>query len=490
MPGERVEIIYEATVRGGEKIQDLSRKTAELQDANDKVTKATEGAARAQDKQKDALLRARDAIKAFRREIFAITFAIGLIKGLSSASDELAERFEKLGRATSKMLQPLGNAIARFFGGKGELSDTKKAELLSMQEDIARLRGDNAEALRKKLEGEEIKFTNSIQSLSEDKKRIFREEFEERKKLLIEQQRLEELGLKRQREIFNDFKKDLVTGFRGETGNVLFNLFEGNSQSGGDILKGFRTAISRALSDALSQSLFTSVLGGGGLSGFFDNFKSILTGKNSTTSAVKAVEDRMKEANSILAQARDCICITAENTAIIAANSHAMPGQMTITPPKKGALDKIGAISGAVASVGMLFAGAGGGGAAPPVDAGLPPGANITMGGGPLMHTGGFVRAYSSGGEVPITAQGGEFVVRKSVAMMNKDFLTDFNMHGDSKRSKNAGGGNVFIIKANDAASFDRQLGTPSGRQQIEVQVIRAIMGNGNIRKVIQNFTR
>lgn len=521
MPGERVEIIYEATARGAERVQDLTRKTQDLEDAtnrasdaNMKATTASKKATEQQAKHNDALLSARKAIRDFHKEIFALAFAVGILRSLAQSSDELASRLEGIGKAATRVLNPIGNMIARmttmqglmgfatggFVGASAKsknaqigLSDAKKTELLGMQEDIARLRGNSAEALRKKLEAEEIKFNASIQSLSDEKKRIFRAEFEERKKLLIEQQRLEELGLKNQRQIFNDFRKDLVSGFRGSTGETLFNLFEGNSQSGGDILKSFRSGISRALSDAISQSLFSSVLGGGGFGGFFDNFKNILSGKDKGADAAAKTAKNTEDMKSILQRAKECICRTAENTAAMAGMSKGPTSyEGTITSPGANWAQKAGSITslvGAVASLGAGAAvGAGGGGS---VGYNNPSGnfANITNGTGPLMHSGGFVRAYSSGGEVPVTAQAGEFIMRKSVAQNNKEFLKEMNLNGSTKKNP-MGGGNVFLIKANDAASFSDLLSTPSGRASIESQVIRAIMGNGNMRQIIREYTK
>lgn len=518
MPGERVEIIYEANVRGAERVRDLSQKTRELEEATNKTTDANKKAADASKKaademakQNNALLMARKAINDLRRELFALTFAAGVLRSLAASSDELASRIEEVGKAATRALNPVGNLIARITSQQGlmafasggflaagaasrnakvPLSDTKKTELLQMQEDIARLRGNGAEALRKKLEAEEIKFKNSIMSLSEEKKRIFREEFEERKRLLIEQQRLEELGLKNQRMIYNDFRKNLVGGTQGATSETLFNLFEGNQFSGADTLKNFRSAISRALSEAISQSLFTAVLGGGGFSGFFDNLKGVLTGRDKAAEAAQKTAKNTEDMRTILAQAKECICRTAENTAAMANGMNrgtpAMEG--TITLPGKNWADKAGSITnlvGVVASLGRSGgAGSGGGG-------GLPSNAGISMGSGAYQthHTGGFVRAYSSGGEVPITAQAGEFVVRKSVAQNNKEFLKDMNLTGVAKRNP-GGGGNVFIIRANDAASFSDMLASPSSRSQMETQVVRAIMGNGNIRRVIRDNTR
>lgn len=525
MPAERVEIIYEASVRGADQIKDLSNKTKELGESNDEIAPKINRAAAAQEKQKDTMLKARAAIQQFRREIFALTTVVSTIYALSQSSDRLASTLEKAGDTIrDNFLGPLGNGVdallekfvafpARVAGALSVLGigNFKQALQIANQTKTSdedkktraqQIQDLNIFAQTAKAKGQDLISQEKDQQARRIK--ILGDANKERRDLLAQQLndldaaekkalQLQQLGLKNQLQVFNDFKKDLVGVFRGGVGETLFNLFEGNAQSGSEVLKNFTTGISRALSDAISQSLSTTIFGGGfsgglmsGFSNLWTNFKNILSGKNPTTQAIEDMHQTLKNAT-------DCICRTADNTSNIGNSNLRYEG--IITPAGASALQKIGSITslvGAVAGAGAFAGGLSGGGIPTPGAGGdipLPPGAGITMAPPPLHHTGGFVRAYSTGGEVPITAQGGEFVVRKSVAMANKDFLTDFNLHGNVKKSKNAGGGNVFIIKANDAASFDRQLSTPSGRAQIETQVIRAIMSNGNIRQVIKNFT-
>lgn len=479
MAGENVTITYKILLENIQALDEFKRKNQEAETTIKGLETKIKNLTQSQEKHVSAMNRARMAILAMRKELFALVAVAGTLKALSMASDELAERFDKLGRAAIKAFQPLGNMIARMFGGKGELSDASKINLLGIQEEIARLRGNDSEALLKRLEADEIKFNKTILTLSEEKQKIFRQEFEERRKLLIENQRLEELGLRRHQQIFNDFRRDIVSGARGQTGDTLFKLFEGEKQSGAEVLQGFRTAIHRAVADAISSSLFTSLAGilpSGGLKDFF-------LGKNATTKAVEDVEKKMDDLNRTAELMRNCICRTAENTGFMAANVGRGGGGMlegTITPPGVPWYQKVGAIADLVGSVASLGSAVGGIGGAP----------GSIEGGGYVpstMHKGGFVRAYGGGGEVPITAQAGEFVVRKSVAQRNKDMLKELNMNGEARRSP-GGGGNVFLIKANDAASFDDMLSTPSGRERIQAQVIRSIMMNGDLRKTIKSF--
>lgn len=103
------------------------------------------------------------------------------------------------------------------------------------------------------------------------------------------------------------------------------------------------------------------------------------------------------------------------------------------------------------------------------------------------MHSGGWVGAkrYASGGEVPAFVQPGEFVVRRGAAAENKDVL-----EGMHRGEKVKGAQNVFMIKANDANSFSQMLANPASRAQLEIQIIKAIAGNGTVRQVIKDFAR
>lgn len=519
MPGERIEITYEAYVKGIESIKDLSARTSELTQKNKELEEKIQRMTAASEKQHTALEKARHAILAFRKELFAITFVMGgivvALKALSGNSDELSSSFEKLSMSSKAFWSPSGAFISKIFNqitGIKKLQDSGFFDKYTGAENVAErdltvkniefkrklqyenlmLQGRTEEALNRKLAVEKAQMEREIQTVSNGKEaEAIRTLFKKRSELLKEEQQYAELGLKRQFEIIKQFKMQLVDAFRGGLSDPIAKVLSGEKQGPMDVLKGFQTGIAHAIANAISETITSKLFGPSGPLG---NLFSFLKPKTTdpTTVAVNKVSDDVRLMHQTLKNATDCICRTAENTAAMAANRSVARYEGTITPPKASTLSKIGAISnlvGAVAGAGALT---GAGGAPAPGGVNNPSGnfANITMANGPLMHAGGFVRAYSSGGEIPITAQGGEFVVRKSVAMANKDFLTDFNMHGDSKRSKKGSGGNVFIIKANDAASFDQMLSTPSGRQQIETQVIRAIMENGNVRKIIRDFVR
>lgn len=130
---------------------------------------------------------------------------------------------------------------------------------------------------------------------------------------------------------------------------------------------------------------------------------------------------------------------------------------------------------GAAASLGAGFAGGAGGGGG---GGGLPSGAGITMAVPPAMQ---------HGGEVPIMAHRGEFVVNARAAQANKGILEEINS-GDMNRVR--GTQNVFLIRANDAQSFANMLSTPSARHQIEIAVIRAVTLNQTIRPVLKEFVK
>ena len=489
---QRVEIIYEALVRGQERVADLAAKTKDLESANAAVAEKVKVADEAFKRQEGSMLRARHAILAVRKELFAIGFAIGLvaagIKVLSLNSDALTERLEFMGNAITKFLQPAGNFIASIFGNKGDkMSLGKRMDLLSLESDVARLRGNNAESVRKKLEAEEIKLNDSIKTLNKDKQNQFKSLFEERKKLIIEETRLAELGLKRQIEIWKDFQRDVVGALQGGASDTIFKFLQGEKQSGADVFRTFQTGINRAISDAISNALMTS-LASGNIGGFFTSIKDFLTGRSPIVKAQEDTTKRIEDTNRMLERVANCVCQTASNTgALLATATSRSPGghyEGTITPPDKTGLQKTSAILGLASAIVGGAKGMGGGGGE------LPPGANITMGSGafPAGHTGGFVRSYQVGGEVPILAQPGEFVVRKSVAQRNREMLKELNMGGNMRPSQ--GSGMTVFIKANDASSFDSQLATSSARSRMEMQLIRAISTNGTIRRVIQDFAK
>ena len=483
---ENVKIIYEAVVRGQEKVEDLARKNEQLNEQIETQRATVQRLTKEHEKQQSMFVKAGQSVKSLRREFAIFGFALGSLAGLmatlSKGSSDLAAAMEDLGRESARATKPMGDWLAKFtrlLGGKGftapDLSVNNQARLANMFSDIESLRGRSQAALLEKLRAEEIQLADQV---GDKWNTTFKRVFDERKKLLLENLRLEELGLKRMEQIRKDFQKDIVQSFRGGTSDTIFNFLQGERQSGADVMKSFTTGINRAIAEAFSQSLFTTFASGGN---FFQNFKSILTGRTpqvvaaeTTAKATENISRKNDEMLAVLRQIAECTCSTAQRMGTMTA---------TITPPKKSTLDKIGSVANLVGSVaslgGMLGAGGGGGGVQQPP-------ADIIYNPGKTLHRGGWVPSFPSGGEVGINAQPGEFVVRKAVAQDNKDFLKELNSGARPVR----GTTNVFMIKANDAQSFSQMLSSPSSQAELEIQLIRRIMQNGEIRSILKNFAR
>lgn len=295
--------------------------------------------------------------------------------------------------------------------------------------------------------------------------------------------RLTELGLKRQSQIYKDFVKETVGAFKGGTADTLFNFLQGERQTVGDVLKSFTTGINRAISNALSESLFTSLLGGGGMGGFFQNFMNSLTGKKTDDPNKKAQDETNRiliDHNNILMAIRECVCRTASAVEAMAAcgcPDNSKITSMNITPGKISTASRLASVFGSIAGAAGALGGMPSGGKSPP---------SIKIDPKLLGHSGREIPQFPSGGEVPIMAQPGEFIVRKSAAQDNKDLLKSIN--SGARQSKQAQ--NVYFINANDAKSFSDMLSSPSARAQLEFQITRAIMGNGQLRDTIKNFGR
>lgn len=498
--------------------EELKRTQEESKKLTDKVNRMNE----AHEKHTSILLKARAAIRAFHKEMFIFTFVaaavIGSLTALSKASENLGSTMEKWGVAGKNAANYVGNAIDELIqkymvyyrlivtGGvsnkqavrsaflnsapvnKSISTDTKIA-IESLQQKTAQSSGNTRLSQELQLD---VEFLQKIQPLLEKTKgsiaqgqlaQAWRDYRVEAESAL----RRTELGLKNANEIAKDFAHSIADAFEQLASDPVFKFLQGEKQTATDIIKGFQTNINKAISEAIGSAFKNALFNGGGLSGFFQNFANYFTGKNSAASVARQTNETLDNLIKVQERMLDCVCRTAENTNQIAQQGVGLSGlrlEGTITPSKTSALSKIGAIAGGIASIASLGSGGFGG-------AGLPTGAGVSYGPGavPVGHTGGrigknYVRPYSTGGEVPITAQAGEFIVRRSVADQNKDFLKEFNMTGNAKSK----GGNVFLIKANDAASFQQMLSSPSAQAQMEINIIRAIANNGTIRKVIKDF--
>lgn len=481
MADENVKIVYEAVVRGMQQVEELARKNEQLQGENDKMAASVKRLSQEHEKQQSTLIRAQQAVRLLRREMAVFGFALGTLAAtmalLSKGSSNLASAMEELGREAAIASRPMGDFMAKFIrlmGGKGftspDLSISNQARLAGMFSDIESLRGNTQAALLEKLRAEEI---TTAQQVGDKWQTTFKRVFDERKKLLMENLQLEELGLKRMSQIQKDFKKDTVQGLRGGVSDTLFNFLQGEKQSGADILKNFMTPLNRAVSEAFSQALFTTFASGGN---FFQNFKNIFTGRSpaaiaaeNTAKATASTDSKMSDLAAILRQIAECTCSTARSV------GGGITG--TITPPKASGLQKASSILGAVSLISGLGAGL------MPTPTPTPV---LTFAPQTKLHNGGWVPHFSSGGEVPAMVQPQEFVVRRSAALKNRDILKEINAGGEPVR----GAQNVFLIKANDAESFAAMLSSPSARAQLEIQIMRAISLNGGLRDVIRSYGR
>lgn len=377
----------------------------------------------------------------------------------------------------------------------------------NMQSQIAQLQGYDEKALLAKQLAEQLKLKKDS---TDQELKLYQGLLDKKQQLERENLRLTELNLKRQETIYKDFTKNVSTALQSGLSESIFQALEGNKQDLQTIIKHFTTPINRAISDAISQSFFSAVLGGQGLSfkGFADNFKNILSGKSATTTAIETSANRseikMDTINKTLMVIQQCICQTAANTAALLGKSGSGGG---VNIPTGGGGSKnswlgpllsiagmaagfaIGGPPGAMVggSVGGAAGGAFGGGGDLPAGAGIT--GNSPFGGfsPSIGHSGGFVGAFATGGEVPALVQPGEFIVNRSASARNRDLLQDVNS-GSSKKVR--GTTNVFMIRANDAASFVAHLSTPDAQRQMESNLMKVIMNNGDIRKVIQNFAK
>lgn len=489
MPDLTVKTIYEAVVRGYGKVEEISRLNERLQQDNTKLKEAVNRVSAAQERQESALLKSRQAVISFRRELFIFTViagsTAGILRSLGKDSEALSGRLEGVTDWWRNLTGAVGDAVAQLTTAKGlmaslanlpafgfigvgqkaqarsvtdHLEDSRKGRMqrLQLESQIAALEGNSLLALRKKHQADQLRLEQEF-----TKKRLaeLQPYYNRIRENELESLRLAELGLKRRVEIAKDLRRDLVAGFQSQTGNTIFKFLQGEKQSGMDVLKGFRETINRAISDAISGTLFTTLATGGN---FFRNFADILKGETLATR-------RQSETNEILKNnVAEKLTRIQEAVACVCANTGRLSGfsggriEGTITPPSVGILDKVGAVANLVGAVAGLGKG----------------GPNVTMAPGTNIPR------FQTGGEVPAILHGGEFVVNRTAAQTNRELLRDINAGGGGKL-----GNNFFIkIDAVDSQSFERRLASPSAREAIGMQVVRLVAMNSEVRRVIKEF--
>ena len=463
MAEETVKILLEVHQKNVEYISDLKNK---LKDAEGQVGKMNQKLAEFTEKQEkveSVNIKLRRAILAFRKEMFAVALGVGavvgVLKALAGTSDALAERFERLGDIATRALQPVGDFTARLLGGGGR-TRASQMELLTLQSEILELRGRQHEALMKKMEAEEIRFNQNQKRRSQEERELFERNFRLRQLMLQETSRLSEFGLQRQAENVADLKRQGVGGAQSATADTIFKFLQAEHQTLTEVLKSFQTSINRAMADFLARSLFTAI---------FKNFDPVLRENQRQT---KLLED-----------ISGCVCRLPPRTA-------GMAGEMTITGGARGGvLGAIGSIAGLIGGISGAGALAGAMGGVTGIGGALPQGAGIEFGAGAMRgveKVGNLIPRFQGGGEVPILAHRGEFVVNRTAAASNKELLKEINSGAKGVR----GATNVFLIRTNDANSFAEMLSTPSAQNKIVTGVVRNILLNGDARRVIKDFAR
>lgn len=498
-----VEITYQANVQGMEQVEALNAQTKEVQASTQAYTGKLNEARIAQTRHTSAVAEAGREVGRFHRElthmILPATLVVGALIEIGKGSESVAKLLEDASDKASRFAGAIGNAVAYAGAFYGALStgasraqamalaekQVKEAESLkttiarlSLEEKAAKMQGDDLLALQIRQSAEQLQIKERYHG---DSYRILKDALDREQAAERESFRLSELGLKNHLQIKRDFNRNLVGGAQGSTSNVIENFLNGQKQTPGDIAKTFQAGFSHAIAEALSQSLFTSFASGGN---FFSNMKNILTGRTPAVIAAersaRAAEEASKLNSQMLAvlnQIAECTCSTARS---ISGASVSGPSGKNTAGKISAVAGLIGAIAGGGASFGGGFGGfGGGGGVAPPPSVPAPP-PTLTIDTMPK---------FPSGGEVPIGAMPGEFVVRRPAAMENRELLRSLNAGAGSMKST-GGGGHVFLIKANDAQSFVDMLASPASRSAVEIQLIKSIMNNSTVRNVIKEFAR
>lgn len=546
---DEVQINYRAVVTGMQDVESLRAQNSGLQGETHAYTQKVNESTAAHVKNADALKKSAHEMGMMRREIHGLLIPIALVsvaltqmaKGNESAQmaldsmqnatvgffGKIAQGYAYIGGIVAGLKNglSLGDALENSVASEKQLKSIgtqvlimqEQAKNISIQAQIYKTKGDEFNALKQKQASESLAIDAQIFALKKVNANKETDELRstliKRKSLMDEQHademeayRLHSMGLKQQAETDSAFLKQVVGGTQQTSSNVLQNFLNGQKQSGMDIVNAFRANFNKAVSDAFTESLFA----GKGFGGFFKNLTDIFTGKK-PDDPIKAAIDKttiaVKNNDEMLKLIRDCVCRTAAATEAMAAcgcGDNARIVSATVTPGKESTWSKLAGITGAIGSIaGGLGALPGLGGVPTPINPGTMPPAGMAPLEGMMqtpvipmdqmlridaqkLHSGGFVHQFPSGGEVPIMAQPGEFIVRKSVAQDNKEVLK--SMNSGARQSKNAQ--NIYFINANDAKSFSDMLSSPSAQAAMEMQITRAVMNNGSLRDAIRSFGR
>ena len=611
-----VEIVYEARVRGQERVNELAQRTRELSSETHKAAAAADNHAIVEKKRDSALQNASKSLRNFRREMFIVSAAVAAaaiqLKFLADASDSFRVPFEKIDIAAKSLAGSIGNALSPavsqavgFFtsliialdgliqktdqfiqkhpklqaaidaatkggipGAIAAVVDPKSAARIAAQAETAR----NAESLRQikqredftirrlKAEGDVLKsldlqhvqetrlfaIQNNIWDITTNRVKA-NDKLTEQQKIQLEllgqvqgvereRLRLSEMNLKNARDIAKEFRNANIQTFKAAVSGGISETLTGKIRSREELM-GFVSSIGGQLiknaSNAFAEALAAKVFGGKSFGDFFDKLFGLQSEKASEkerqSALLKSTQNQegllRNQIYSILQSIQNCVC----QTAAMVSSMAPQPRLSSVTIEGGGGgsrgLAMAQSIVGGIGRLASMGAGIGGGGL--PAGAGIgggglpagsfsgastiagsqggfsgitsagsgvatPSSLSIAPGAFPVGHQGGwftgsrFMRSYQAGGEVPAILHAGEFVVNARSAQANKEVLNNIN------QGKSGGGGNTFLVKinANDSRSFDEQLATPAARNRMEMQIIRAIMTNSEVRRVIRDFAK
>lgn len=468
---ENVEITYSIRVAGREQIEDLIRKHKEAGDVISKVKSKFDTFTDAQQKSESINLKLRRSIIALRREMFFISVAIGSVTSALILAAKFSENFgvllEDLTRGIKQWTAVAVDSWSKMFGLEtGRMAFQSLQQVAGYNVRFLKASGKTMDAFREQQKMEWNKLLNDLGERMDRQANTLRTNLQKAQLAEEASFRRGRFGVKTGDEIKEEAAIDLFRSSQAETADVLFKFLQAERQTFIEVLKGFQTVINRAISEALAKALFSFLF--------------------------NRLDPRAKEIKEKLDQIQKCVCDLAQRT------GGGGGGARTITIESIGkaskALGIIGSISGTVGMAASLGAGLAN---LPNIIKGATP--SIAMGAGasgsafggeiPVFGTSGnFLQRtlpkFQSGGEVPAMLHAGEFVVNAKAAQRNKGALRNMNAGG-------SGGNNFYVsINANDAKSFDDMLSTQAARDRINVQVVRLIMENSEVRRIIKDFAK